>query len=287
MLAYYGLDGFDRKASIWVLWEQPGLVPPRLREEYRDLQCPKCLRVHTLRALERGIDPSVGLSVRPTDIMQSTDRLWLVSRRTRALFNDIVEIKVRYFDLPGSDGYSVIYPDTIYYPPDSGKIYKPMERPRERDVFQIRESQCEGCGRYRSVTWRPEWFEVPQRQPLAGVMIEHNRWPGMALIISSLVRDALKTQKITGWRTYPIKGCIEDRLPSGEDATNFDMPQVKRRSRKSTGNPCKMVDSHANQKRSATRKPKRRVSSHRGAKSSQRANKTARSRRKSRTDNID
>lgn len=223
---YFTLDGYDRKTQFWMIYElRPG-APSELRPKYADLRCRECSRVDILKALELGIEKVVRPPAGFPDIGWTNDNICVVSHRAKRAFTSVANLKAKFIKLPGAPGYFVLIPKQIYHPPPTTRRYQGDEPPRYGESFQIRKGRCKTCQRPREVTWIWDWYEIPERVPLAGVVVEMGRECPISFVINDAVRTALKAAKITGWRTYPITGCSIDPpdAKTPPDPSKFDFP---------------------------------------------------------------
>lgn len=207
---YFNVDAFDRRAPFWVIYHQPRGAPPQLRPRYEKLKCPGCNRVDMLRALKSGLDSDVSPPPKFPDIGWCDDHLLVVSEPAREAIDSVPGVKAHYFQLALATNYFVLYPKVVFEPPPSTRQYEPDEPPEPGDTFQIRKGPCKVCGRNLEATWIRDWYEIPKRVPLAGIVIERARSCPLTLVIDDQVQAALKSARITGWRTLAIRGCALD-----------------------------------------------------------------------------
>lgn len=203
---FYSLYAGQTYEDCWVLWENPADAPFRIREEYHDLACPACGRLDTLAALQRGIGRDVKGPVSRVDAEDSQDAVRLVSRRARDVLEAVPGVDVHFFPLPGDPRYFAMHPKHMFYPPPDARLYGPVEKPTPGEAFQVRGAPCPKCKRPKCTTFVTMWFVPPPETVLAAASVEVGDVEGISWIGSQAVVDAIRKNKLTGWRIDKMPG---------------------------------------------------------------------------------
>lgn len=230
MSGHWLLDFFDRKKPFYVLFQYSteGIAA---RVRYHALQCSQCGRFETLKALRKGIDPTVSVPKGLSEMIETDDGLVVVNSRTRAIIESLAPDAAWYFGIPSAPEYWVIYPKTRFVPPNDTKFYGAMAAAKPGDVFQIRKRPCTKCTRPQEVTCKADWFVVPRPVDIAIIVFDGVKRERSRIVVNDDLHSKLQLETVTGWRatrtaTVPIRAPAQ---PKKVAASNLKSASAKRR----------------------------------------------------------
>lgn len=177
----------NERFANWILFENT--KARKLRDRYKQFQCPRCKKVDELAALASGIDEDVVIKFK-TDFTRSYDGLICISQRIAELFSAEGVKGASRIPIPNGDAF-ILFPrklTTVKDIANSGmKATKPCTvcgRPRERKSWPAK----------RSLTFPARGFDIAALDPC----LESYYGRQDLFVMSEVLASVLTKAKATG-----------------------------------------------------------------------------------------
>jgi hypothetical protein len=192
----------DFKADPYVF----SSVGRRFYDCYKNFVCPECGIFDWCAATKNGINAVPKLPAKMPDFFVTFDLLAIVvSNKTKITMTEIKGCEADFYPIPNYDGYYVMLPKRIIFPP---QILPFRKNPRAEMVddpnpevrnspFCIDKYPCKKCGQFYNIY--PNWnlYIVPEYVTFAGIFLGEN---GLDLVASRIVSEQLQKAKLKGMR---------------------------------------------------------------------------------------
>lgn len=216
---FYRIDSKEWGRTFYIFFELTDAPGRKLkvRPEYRDLACSKCGKFDEMEALlKRGAVPGAVPAPLLGDALLSYDGVMLVSEHMKETLLSVPNLQCHFAPIPDQIGWFALWPHQTFFPPADIRIVHGMER-IEGEPFRAIGNPCRKCGRFRVVTYWPDWLSIPRSTIFAGVLTETSEVTSVGWIANQEVVDQLQQARLKGWRL------VGKPLSSKADTNNADL----------------------------------------------------------------
>lgn len=195
---FYGIRIFDNGLDLWYYAKRNEKQRPVVRDCYKRFVCKKCHILDELPAFQSGIPNNFVVPQTAPDWFVSDDDVNIVSSKAKSLLEMAAGKYCIFQELRDSDGYWSMRPSVIIKPPPEARHCNPIAPPLPGEAFQIRSKACRVCGRFSSVTFQSESYQVESSVVFAGIEIHHSFTAILALVVNEDLAAAIAGAKLAG-----------------------------------------------------------------------------------------